>query len=189
MLETYPFFYRPSGLSLQDQWGLSSPETFYSQMKDLVSNLYPPFICTVSGGSLSNNNQASTWQENTMETEHGGQESGCPYCLAFICFSSFRTSHSLLLSVSKTHTHTFLWDWHVARVRPRRHHCFIGTMFRHLLPSCRRPFTQNRLLFYQIFSLCFQAPCQRRAVDMRSDKRIALGQHRASRLPANINHA
>ncbi|TNM95645.1 hypothetical protein fugu_016728 [Takifugu bimaculatus] len=26
---------RPSGLSLQDPWGLSSPETFYSQMKEL----------------------------------------------------------------------------------------------------------------------------------------------------------
>ncbi|XP_029688783.1 myotubularin-related protein 9-like isoform X1 [Takifugu rubripes] len=33
--EMYPFFYRPSGLSLQDPWGLSSPETFYSQMKEL----------------------------------------------------------------------------------------------------------------------------------------------------------
>lgn len=49
----YPFFYRPSGLNLQDQWGLSSPETFYNQMKDLVSNLYPPLICTVSGGGAT----------------------------------------------------------------------------------------------------------------------------------------
>ncbi|XP_045919585.1 myotubularin-related protein 9 isoform X2 [Micropterus dolomieu] len=33
--EMYPFFYRPSDLSLQDQWGLSSPEKHYSQMKEL----------------------------------------------------------------------------------------------------------------------------------------------------------
>lgn len=33
--EMYPFFYRPPDLSLQDQWGLSSPEMHYSQMKEL----------------------------------------------------------------------------------------------------------------------------------------------------------
>lgn len=33
--EMYPFFYRPADLSLQDQWGLSSPESYYSQMKEL----------------------------------------------------------------------------------------------------------------------------------------------------------
>ncbi|KAM6968633.1 myotubularin-related protein 9 [Tautogolabrus adspersus] len=33
--EMYPFFYRPSDLSLQDQWGLSSTEKLYSQMKEL----------------------------------------------------------------------------------------------------------------------------------------------------------
>ncbi|XP_074516719.1 myotubularin-related protein 9 isoform X1 [Sebastes fasciatus] len=33
--EMYPFFYRPSDVSLQDQWGLSSPEKHYSQMKEL----------------------------------------------------------------------------------------------------------------------------------------------------------
>ncbi|XP_034419166.1 myotubularin-related protein 9-like isoform X3 [Cyclopterus lumpus] len=33
--ETYPFFYRPSDVSLQDQWGLSSPEKHYSQMREL----------------------------------------------------------------------------------------------------------------------------------------------------------
>ncbi|XP_062252541.1 myotubularin-related protein 9 isoform X1 [Platichthys flesus] len=33
--EMYPFFYRPPDLSLQDQWGLSSPESHYSQMKEL----------------------------------------------------------------------------------------------------------------------------------------------------------
>uniref|UniRef100_A0A3Q3VVP3 Myotubularin phosphatase domain-containing protein n=1 Tax=Mola mola TaxID=94237 RepID=A0A3Q3VVP3_MOLML len=33
--EMYPFFHRPSDLSLQDQWGLSSPEKHYSQMKAL----------------------------------------------------------------------------------------------------------------------------------------------------------
>ncbi|XP_067099285.1 myotubularin-related protein 9-like isoform X1 [Osmerus mordax] len=32
---TYPFFYRPSGLSLQGQWGLSSTELDYAQMEDL----------------------------------------------------------------------------------------------------------------------------------------------------------
>ncbi|XP_037343490.2 myotubularin-related protein 9-like isoform X1 [Pungitius pungitius] len=31
----YPFFYRPSDISLQDQWGLSSTEKRYSQMKEL----------------------------------------------------------------------------------------------------------------------------------------------------------
>ncbi|KAF3701419.1 Myotubularin-related protein 9 [Channa argus] len=33
--ETYPFFYRPSDLNLQDQWGLSSPEKHYSQITEL----------------------------------------------------------------------------------------------------------------------------------------------------------
>ncbi|TNN83128.1 Myotubularin-related protein 9 [Liparis tanakae] len=33
--EMYPFFYRPSGARLQDQWGLSSPEKHYSQMREL----------------------------------------------------------------------------------------------------------------------------------------------------------
>ncbi|XP_056282422.1 myotubularin-related protein 9-like isoform X2 [Pseudoliparis swirei] len=33
--EMYPFFYRPSGVGLQDQWGLSSPEKHYSQMREL----------------------------------------------------------------------------------------------------------------------------------------------------------
>lgn len=33
--EMYPFFYRPADLNLQDQWGLSSPESYYSQMKEL----------------------------------------------------------------------------------------------------------------------------------------------------------
>ncbi|XP_026211548.1 PH-GRAM_MTMR9 and Myotub-related domain-containing protein isoform X2 [Anabas testudineus] len=33
--EMYPFFYRPSELNLQDQWGLSSPEKHYSQMAEL----------------------------------------------------------------------------------------------------------------------------------------------------------
>ncbi|XP_060919189.1 myotubularin-related protein 9-like isoform X1 [Labrus mixtus] len=33
--EMYPFFYRPSDLRLQDQWGLSSTEKLYSQMKEL----------------------------------------------------------------------------------------------------------------------------------------------------------
>ncbi|KAM3593996.1 uncharacterized protein V6R79_000504 [Siganus canaliculatus] len=33
--EMYPFFYRPSDLNLQDQWGLSTPEKHYSQMKEL----------------------------------------------------------------------------------------------------------------------------------------------------------
>ncbi|XP_053191422.1 myotubularin-related protein 9 isoform X1 [Scomber japonicus] len=33
--EMYPFFYRPSDLSLQDQWGLSSPEKHYTQMKEV----------------------------------------------------------------------------------------------------------------------------------------------------------
>ncbi|XP_006800705.1 myotubularin-related protein 9-like [Neolamprologus brichardi] len=32
----YPFFYRPVELSLPEQWGLSSPEMHYSQMKELV---------------------------------------------------------------------------------------------------------------------------------------------------------
>ncbi|XP_063353949.1 myotubularin-related protein 9 [Pelmatolapia mariae] len=31
----YPFFYRPVDLSLPEQWGLSSPEMHYSQMKEL----------------------------------------------------------------------------------------------------------------------------------------------------------
>lgn len=31
--EMYPFFYRPSFLNLQGQWGLSSPEKHYSQIK------------------------------------------------------------------------------------------------------------------------------------------------------------
>ncbi|KAM8917164.1 myotubularin-related protein 9-like isoform 4-T4 [Spinachia spinachia] len=31
----YPFFYRPSDVSLQDQWGLSSTEKHYSQMREL----------------------------------------------------------------------------------------------------------------------------------------------------------
>ncbi|KAM9842624.1 myotubularin-related protein 9 isoform 2-T2 [Aulostomus maculatus] len=33
--EMYPFFYRPSNVSPQDQWGLSSPEILYAQMKEL----------------------------------------------------------------------------------------------------------------------------------------------------------
>lgn len=33
--EMYPFFYRPADLNLKDQWGLSSPEKCYSQMKEL----------------------------------------------------------------------------------------------------------------------------------------------------------
>ncbi|XP_028251051.1 myotubularin-related protein 9 isoform X3 [Parambassis ranga] len=33
--DTYPFFYRPTDLSLEDQWDLSSPEKHYSQMKEL----------------------------------------------------------------------------------------------------------------------------------------------------------
>ncbi|KAK2826290.1 hypothetical protein Q5P01_020504 [Channa striata] len=33
--EMYPFFYRPSDLNLQDQWGLSSPENHYSQTPEL----------------------------------------------------------------------------------------------------------------------------------------------------------
>ncbi|XP_040917387.1 myotubularin-related protein 9 isoform X2 [Toxotes jaculatrix] len=33
--EMYPFFHRPSDLSLQDPWGLSSPERHYSEMKEL----------------------------------------------------------------------------------------------------------------------------------------------------------
>ncbi|XP_034531465.1 myotubularin-related protein 9 isoform X2 [Notolabrus celidotus] len=33
--EMYPFFYRPSDLCLQDHWGLSTPEKYYSQMKEL----------------------------------------------------------------------------------------------------------------------------------------------------------
>ncbi|XP_016887893.1 myotubularin-related protein 9 isoform X1 [Cynoglossus semilaevis] len=33
--EMYPFFYRPPHLSLQDKWGLSSTEEFYSQTKEL----------------------------------------------------------------------------------------------------------------------------------------------------------
>lgn len=37
MSELYPFFYRPSNASLWDQWGLSSLERHYSQMKELVS--------------------------------------------------------------------------------------------------------------------------------------------------------
>ncbi|KAJ7988994.1 hypothetical protein DPEC_G00314950 [Dallia pectoralis] len=36
--EMYPFFYRPPGLSLQDQWGLSSTEQRYTQMKEISSN-------------------------------------------------------------------------------------------------------------------------------------------------------
>uniref|UniRef100_H3DHN1 Zgc:154055 n=1 Tax=Tetraodon nigroviridis TaxID=99883 RepID=H3DHN1_TETNG len=32
--EMYPFFYRPPGLRLQHQWGLSALENFYSQMKE-----------------------------------------------------------------------------------------------------------------------------------------------------------
>ncbi|XP_076017629.1 myotubularin-related protein 9-like isoform X2 [Genypterus blacodes] len=35
VLETYPFFYRPADHSLQDQWGLSSTETYYTQMVEL----------------------------------------------------------------------------------------------------------------------------------------------------------
>lgn len=42
--EMYPFFYRPSGVGLQDQWGLSSPEKHYSQMRELVSNISTPCI-------------------------------------------------------------------------------------------------------------------------------------------------
>ncbi|XP_068195595.1 myotubularin-related protein 9-like isoform X2 [Antennarius striatus] len=33
--EMYPFFYRPPDLSLQDQWGISSPEQHYKQTKEL----------------------------------------------------------------------------------------------------------------------------------------------------------
>ncbi|TMS20903.1 Myotubularin-related protein 9 [Larimichthys crocea] len=33
--EMYPFFYRPPDLSLHNQWGLSSPEKHYSQIKEL----------------------------------------------------------------------------------------------------------------------------------------------------------
>ncbi|KAM3871309.1 myotubularin-related protein 9-like [Diretmus argenteus] len=33
--EMYPFFYRPPDLCLQSQWGLSSPEKHYAQMKEL----------------------------------------------------------------------------------------------------------------------------------------------------------
>lgn len=33
--DMYPFFYRPSGLSLQDQWGLLSTEQHYAQTKEL----------------------------------------------------------------------------------------------------------------------------------------------------------
>ncbi|XP_058471151.1 myotubularin-related protein 9-like isoform X1 [Solea solea] len=33
--ETYPFFYRPPDLSLQEPWGLSSPEKYFSHTKEL----------------------------------------------------------------------------------------------------------------------------------------------------------
>ncbi|XP_029900537.1 myotubularin-related protein 9 isoform X1 [Myripristis murdjan] len=33
--EMYPFFYRPAHLSLEDQWGLSTPERHYAQMEEL----------------------------------------------------------------------------------------------------------------------------------------------------------
>lgn len=33
--EMYPFFYRPAELSLQEQWGLSTPEKYYTQVKEL----------------------------------------------------------------------------------------------------------------------------------------------------------
>ncbi|XP_069007954.1 myotubularin-related protein 9 isoform X2 [Embiotoca jacksoni] len=33
--EMFPFFYRPADLRLQDQWGLSSPEKYYSQTEEL----------------------------------------------------------------------------------------------------------------------------------------------------------
>ncbi|XP_010877531.1 myotubularin-related protein 9 isoform X2 [Esox lucius] len=56
--EMYPFFYRPPFLSLQDQWGLSSTEQHYAQMKEIhdgwrvsqvnrdysVSPSYPPAV-------------------------------------------------------------------------------------------------------------------------------------------------
>ncbi|CAI5695275.1 myotubularin-related protein 9 isoform X1 [Oreochromis niloticus] len=56
--EMYPFFYRPVELSLPEQWGLSSPEMHYSQMKELyekwrlstvnrdysVCSSYPPAV-------------------------------------------------------------------------------------------------------------------------------------------------
>ncbi|XP_029972206.1 myotubularin-related protein 9 isoform X2 [Salarias fasciatus] len=61
--EMYPFFYRPAFLSLQDQWGLSSPEKHYSQMKALqagwrlssvnrdysVCPSYPPAVIVPNG--------------------------------------------------------------------------------------------------------------------------------------------
>ncbi|XP_061157209.1 myotubularin-related protein 9 isoform X1 [Syngnathus typhle] len=33
--EMYPFFYRPSNASLQDHWGLSTPERHYTEMEEL----------------------------------------------------------------------------------------------------------------------------------------------------------
>ncbi|KAM4625078.1 myotubularin-related protein 9 isoform 2-T2 [Polymixia lowei] len=35
VLDMYPFFYRPTDLSLQEQWGVSTPEKHYAQMGEL----------------------------------------------------------------------------------------------------------------------------------------------------------
>lgn len=43
----YPFFYRPADLSLEDQWGLSTPEKHYAQMEELVRNMYS-YVCVLA---------------------------------------------------------------------------------------------------------------------------------------------
>ncbi|XP_043999323.1 myotubularin-related protein 9 isoform X1 [Gambusia affinis] len=61
--EMYPFFYRPNDLSLREQWGLSTPEKHYTQIKELhrkwrlssvnktysVCPSYPPVVIVPKG--------------------------------------------------------------------------------------------------------------------------------------------
>lgn len=51
----------------------------------MLSHVHEVYVKAVSSATFPNNDPTSTWQENAMETECQGQESGYPHCLAFIC--------------------------------------------------------------------------------------------------------
>lgn len=69
--------------------------------KELMNFVYGRANCP-------NTDPPSTGEENAMKTKHTRQESGYPYCLAFICFPLCIEPHTLHLCVFNTHT--FLWE-------------------------------------------------------------------------------
>lgn len=89
----YPFFYRPPHLSLQDKWGLSSTEEFYSQTKELVRHINAPEARNIVNLSLitfNNNGPPAAWQENVRKARGGGGGGGAtlriPMLLSFHFF-------------------------------------------------------------------------------------------------------